>query len=104
MPAPGPSYLDPGSGGPDNDFTNRNTTFRTWNLPHLVRIIKDAGGQVGDNTRSVAFDASPRGMEDAPRRRTSNRIESPRQSWSPASHAETVDAYHAKRTDRGSPP
>ena len=29
---PGPSYLDPGSGGPDNDFTNRNTTFLTWNL------------------------------------------------------------------------
>jgi hypothetical protein len=23
---PGPSYLDPGSGGPDNDFTNRNTS------------------------------------------------------------------------------
>ena len=22
---PGPSYLDPGSGGPENDFTNRNT-------------------------------------------------------------------------------
>ena len=31
---PGPSYLDPGSGGPDNDFTNRNTTFMTWNLMH----------------------------------------------------------------------
>ena len=29
---PGPSYLDPGSGGPENDFTNRNTTFATWNL------------------------------------------------------------------------
>jgi len=24
-----PSYLDPGSGGPGNDFTNRNTTFMT---------------------------------------------------------------------------
>jgi len=32
---PGPSYLDPGSGGPENDFTNRNTTFMTWNLMHL---------------------------------------------------------------------
>jgi multimeric flavodoxin WrbA len=41
---PGPSYLDPGSGGPDNDFTNRNTTFMTWNLLHLARILKDAGG------------------------------------------------------------
>jgi multimeric flavodoxin WrbA len=35
---PGPSYLDEGSGGPDNDFTNRNTTFMTWNLLHLARM------------------------------------------------------------------
>jgi len=41
---PGPSYLDPGSGGPENDFTNRNTTFMTWNLLHLARMLKDAGG------------------------------------------------------------
>jgi multimeric flavodoxin WrbA len=41
---PGPSYLDEGSGGPENDFTNRNTTFLTWNLLHLARMIKDAGG------------------------------------------------------------
>jgi len=41
---PGPSYLDEGSGGPENDFTNRNTTFMTWNLLHLARMLKDAGG------------------------------------------------------------
>ncbi|GAA1229712.1 flavodoxin family protein [Oryzihumus leptocrescens] len=41
---PGPSYLDPGSGGPQNDFTNRNTTFMTWNLMHLAKMITDAGG------------------------------------------------------------
>ncbi len=41
---PGPSYLDPGSGGPENDFTNRNTTFMTWNLMHFARMLKDAGG------------------------------------------------------------
>ena len=41
---PGPSYLDPGSGGPENDFTNRNTAFMTWNLMHLARMLKDAGG------------------------------------------------------------
>ena len=33
---PGPSYVDPGSGGPENDFTSRNTTFLTWNLMHLA--------------------------------------------------------------------
>ncbi|MGW8375022.1 flavodoxin family protein [Streptomyces sp. ODS28] len=41
---PGPSYLDPDSGGPQNDFTNRNTTFMTWNLLHTARLLKDAGG------------------------------------------------------------
>jgi len=41
---PGPSYLDPGSGGPENDFTNRNTTFLTWNVLHIARMLKDAGG------------------------------------------------------------
>ncbi len=41
---PGPSYLDEGSGGPENDFTNRNTTFMTWNLMHLAKLLKDNGG------------------------------------------------------------
>lgn len=41
---PGPSYLDEGSGGPENDFTNRNATFMTWNLLHLARMLRDAGG------------------------------------------------------------
>ncbi|MEB0014774.1 hypothetical protein QN416_24575, partial [Glaciimonas sp. Cout2] len=41
---PGPSYLDAGSGGPLNDFTNRNTTFMTWNLMHLAAILKANGG------------------------------------------------------------
>lgn len=50
---PGPSYLDPGSGGPENDFTNRNTTFMTWNLLHLARLLKDEGGfPVHGNQRS----------------------------------------------------
>jgi multimeric flavodoxin WrbA len=41
---PGPSYGDEGSGGPENDFTRRNTTFMTWNLLHAARILKDLGG------------------------------------------------------------
>lgn len=41
---PGPSYLDEGSGGPENEFTNRNTTFMTWNLLHMARLLKLAGG------------------------------------------------------------
>jgi multimeric flavodoxin WrbA len=41
---PGPSYLDEGSGGPENEFTQRNTVFMTWNLMHMARLLKDAGG------------------------------------------------------------
>jgi hypothetical protein len=41
---PGPSYLDEGSGGPQNDFTRRNTTIMTWNLMHLAAMLRAAGG------------------------------------------------------------
>lgn len=41
---PGPSYLDKDSGGPQNDFTNRNTTFMTWNLMHVAKLLQDADG------------------------------------------------------------
>jgi len=37
---PGLSYLDEGSGGPENEFTNRNTTFMSWNLMHLAQLLK----------------------------------------------------------------
>ncbi|MEV0250825.1 flavodoxin family protein [Nocardia sp. NPDC050712] len=57
---PGPSYLDPGSGGPDNDFTNRNTTFMTWNLLHLARMLKDNGGIPAYGNQRSAWDAGSR--------------------------------------------
>ncbi|MDX1641266.1 MAG: flavodoxin family protein [Balneolaceae bacterium] len=41
---PGPSYLDEESGGRENEFTQRNTTFMTWNLMHMARMLKDNGG------------------------------------------------------------
>lgn len=41
---PGPSYLDEGSGGPENDFTNRNTSIMTHNLMHLAAMLRAAGG------------------------------------------------------------
>ena len=57
---PGPSYLDPGSGGPENEFTQRNATFMTWNLLHTARLFRDAGGfPVHGNQRS-AWDAGCR--------------------------------------------
>jgi multimeric flavodoxin WrbA len=57
---PGPSYLDEGSGGPDNDFTNRNTTFMTWNLMHLARMLKDAGGIPAHGNQRSEWDAGCR--------------------------------------------
>ncbi len=57
---PGPSYLDEGSGGPDNDFTNRNTTFMTWNLLHLGRILKDAGGVPAYGNQPEAWECGER--------------------------------------------
>ncbi len=57
---PGPSYLDPGSGGPENDFTNRNTTFMTWNLLHLARMLKDRGGLPAHGNQRSEWDAGCR--------------------------------------------
>ena len=57
---PGPSYLDPGSGGPDNDFTNRNTTFMTWNLMHLARLLRRAGGFPAYGNQRSEWDAGAR--------------------------------------------
>jgi multimeric flavodoxin WrbA len=54
---PGPSYLDAGSGGPENDFTNRNTTFMTWNLLHMARMLKDAGGIPAHGNQRSEWDA-----------------------------------------------
>jgi multimeric flavodoxin WrbA len=67
---PGPSYGDPrdGSGdgvdtareGVDNDFTNRNTTFMTWNLMHLAKMLKDAGGVPAHGNQRSEWDAGAR--------------------------------------------
>ena len=57
---PGPSYLDEGSGGPENDFTNRNTTFMTWNLMHMARVLKDIGGIPAYGNQRSKWDAGCR--------------------------------------------
>jgi multimeric flavodoxin WrbA len=66
---PGPSYLDEGSGGPQNDFTNRNTTFMTWNLLHAARMLKDAGGFPAYGNQRPAWDAGTRFDLDNPEHR-----------------------------------
>jgi len=44
---PGPSYGDIRDGktiGFDNEFTKRNTTFMTYNLLHLAKMLKENNG------------------------------------------------------------
>jgi multimeric flavodoxin WrbA len=60
---PGPSYgeeLESGPAGFDNDFTQRNTTIMTWNLMHLARILKDAGGYPNHGNDRAAWKAGCR--------------------------------------------
>jgi multimeric flavodoxin WrbA len=56
---PGPSYGDDGV-GVDNDFTNRNATFMTWNLIHTARMIKDSGGFPAHGNQRSEWDAGCR--------------------------------------------
>ncbi len=61
---PGPSYgdeLEDGArAGFDNDFTQRNTTIMTWNLMHLARILRDAGGYPREGNDREAWKAGAR--------------------------------------------
>ena len=41
---PGPSYLDKESKAEHNDFTNRNTTFMTYNMMHMASMLKEKNG------------------------------------------------------------
>ena len=56
---PGPSYGDDldegGRAGMDNDFTKKNLTFMTWNLLHLARMLKDAGGIPAHGNQQAAW-------------------------------------------------
>jgi len=57
---PGPSYADKESGGPDNDFTQRNATFMTWNLMHMAKLLKSAGGIAAHGNQRKAWQAGCR--------------------------------------------
>ncbi|MEG3631316.1 flavodoxin family protein [Streptomyces poriticola] len=57
---PGPSYLDADSGGPDNEFTNRNTAFMTYNLLHLAAMLRASGGIPAYGNQRSAWDAGCR--------------------------------------------
>jgi multimeric flavodoxin WrbA len=56
---PGPSYGDDGA-GLDNDFTDRNTTFMTYNLMHTARLLRAHGGFPVYGNQRGAWDAGQR--------------------------------------------
>lgn len=61
---PGPSYgekqEDGSVAGINNDFTNRNTTFMTWNLMHLAKLLKDNAGIPPYGNQRSEWDAGSR--------------------------------------------
>jgi multimeric flavodoxin WrbA len=61
---PGPSYGDDREDGTkegfDNDFTNRNATFMTWNLMHLARMLKSNGGIPAEGNQRSKWDGGAR--------------------------------------------
>lgn len=61
---PGLSYGDEKDDGTkegfDNDFTNRNTTFMTWNLMHMAKLLKDNGGIPAEGNQRSKWDAGAR--------------------------------------------
>jgi multimeric flavodoxin WrbA len=61
---PGPSYLDENSGGPENDFTNKNTTFMSWNLMHMASLLKEKGIEPYGNLRDKWNQGDYQGFEN----------------------------------------
>ena len=61
---PGPSYGDEIESGKraglDNDFTNRNVTFMTWNLLHMAKLLKTSGGIPAHGNQRSEWDAGAR--------------------------------------------
>ncbi len=61
---PGASYGDKDDDGSrvglDNDFTNRNTTFMTWNLMHLAQMLHNTGGVPAYGNQRSQWDAGAR--------------------------------------------
>jgi multimeric flavodoxin WrbA len=61
---PGASYGDENPDGTkagfDNDFTNRNVTFMTWNLLHMAKLLKANGGLPAYGNQRPKWDAGAR--------------------------------------------
>jgi multimeric flavodoxin WrbA len=94
---PGPSYgdiLEDGTNvGVNNDFTNRNTTFMTWNLLHLARLLNSAGGFPAHGNQRNEWDAGARFDFQNPEYRSEGPII---RSLSGASAADRLADHHSR--------
>lgn len=54
---PGPSYMDDESFAQDNNFTNRNTAFMSWNLMHMANILQASDGIPAFGNQRKKWDA-----------------------------------------------
>jgi multimeric flavodoxin WrbA len=52
---PGPSYGDDGAGC-GNDYTQRTAAFMAWNLMHMARLLKQAGGMPSEGNQKTRWD------------------------------------------------
>jgi hypothetical protein len=66
LPDAGTTPVTGRAAGPGNDFTNRNTTFMTWNLLHLARMLRDAGGIPAHGNQRAGWEAGCRFDYDNP--------------------------------------
>lgn len=57
---PGPSYLDEEANALENDFTNRNTTFMTYNLLHTANMLKQNKGIPAYGNSRTEWDSGKR--------------------------------------------
>ncbi len=63
---PGPSYLDEEAHAKSNNFTNRNTTFMTYNLLHLAKMLKANNGYPAYGNSRKEWDNGERWRFDNP--------------------------------------
>lgn len=63
---PGPSYLDEDSGGRDHEFTNKTSTFMSYNLMHLASYLKDKNGYPSYGNSEEKWDEGERWKFEKP--------------------------------------
>lgn len=62
-------FLDPGSGGPENDFTTRTATFMSFNLMRVAVMLERSGGVRAFGNQRSEWEAGCRAKAAIPEHR-----------------------------------